>query len=193
MEILLTLGTAFSSLITPTAVGAGLSAPALPAAAAASTGLFGTGITAGQALGAGLAAGGTLYTGVRANQASKFEADQLKKKGDDEFAIGQRGAAAKRREKQLALSRVAAVSAASGAGTSDPGVTELMADIENQGEYNALTEMYKGRLEQVGLRGQGQAVRAQGKGDLISSIIGAGSNLYSGLRKKRDDYGYGYG
>lgn len=189
--LLATIGAAFSSLFAPTTVGAGLSAGvgAATAGTAASTGLFGTGITAGQ-IGTGLSALGTLYGGIRSNQAAKAEAKQMKQKGDEELAISQRRASERRKEKERAQSRALAVAGASGAGTRDPTVTQIMAGIENQGEYNALTELYTGQMERNSLRAGASARRAEGRSDLFGSVLSAGSTIYSDYRRK-NAYGYG--
>jgi len=149
--------------------------------AASATPALSTLATAGTALGAA----GTLYSGLQANAGADFEAKQLKAKGDEEFALGQRRAMQARREKDLAQSRIRAVAAASGAGagSGDDSITALMEGVEQQGDYNALLELYQGNSARNKAYAGAGARRTEGRSALTGSVPGAagkaGSNLYS--------------
>lgn len=123
---------------------------------------------------AGLSAGGTLFEGFQDNQNAKFMADQMEKKGDDELALASQEARAKRKEAELANSRNQAVAAGSGAGAGDPTVVEIMGDVEDQGLFNSLTEMYKGFGRKRDLVAEAKQTRKSGRNSLIGSIFDAG-------------------
>jgi hypothetical protein len=144
-------------------------------------------------IGAGLGAVGSIYSGVREQQNAKFEAAQLKQKGDQEFANNARLAQQKRREGRLALSRARTVAAASGAGTGDDTVTNIMAGIETKSDYNALTDMYNGMQARDDLYSEAAVRKSEGSDAMTSSLFNAGTSLYGGLseytrQKKMDAY-----
>lgn len=131
---------------------------------------------------------GSLSAGNTAAAQADFEAKQLKQKGEAEFAIGQREAMEKRREKRLTLSRARAVAAASGAGVDDPTATEIMAGIEQQGEFNAMSAMYRGQLAQSNLLGQARARKTEGRQAQQAGLLNAfGQTIYGGAKA----FGYG--
>lgn len=162
---------------------------------AASVGAVGTaaaGASAGSAfstlglLGTGLGAVGTLYSGLQAKAGAEAEARQLKVKGDEEQAIGQRRAMQARREKDLAQSRIQAVAAASGGGAGDASITNLMQGVEQQGNYNSMLELYQGSTGRNKAYASAATRRVEGRSALTGSIIsaagGAASNLYKMAR-----------
>jgi hypothetical protein len=175
-------------------------APILPllGIAGAKLGALATGVGGAMAsnaglIGTGLAAAGTIYSGVRAHHTAKWEAKQMKAKGDEEQAIAQREATRRRAEKDRLLSRVRAVAGASGGGVGDPTVTQIMANIEQEGEYNALAEMYRGTSSRSTLRAEAAVRKSEGKGAMIGSFLDAGSTIYSGIeRRRRASYDEGY-
>lgn len=134
-------------------------------------------------LGTGLGAAGTVYGGIQARAGAEAEGRQLKAKGDEEKAIGQRKAMQAQREKQLALSRINAVSAASGGGAGDDSITALMEGVQQQGDYNSMLELYQGNSGRNKAYASAAARRAEGRSALTGSILGAagraGANLYS--------------
>lgn len=136
-------------------------------------------------IGAGITAAGSIYSGIRENQNAGMEAKMLKRKGDDELAIGARKAQAARREGDLALSRAKAVAAASGGGTADDTVTNIMAGIETRRDYNSLTEMYKGQQSRADLYTQANMRRREGRDAIIGGTLNAGSSIYSGIAEQR--------
>ncbi len=173
-ETLIALTAAIGS--SAASVGAAGTAAAGAAASAGST-LSTLGL-----LGTGLSAAGTLYGGLQAKAGAQAEARQLKAKGDEEQAIGQRRAMQVRREKDLARSRIQAVAAASGAGAGDASITNLMRGVEQQGNYNSMLELYQGNQARNKAYASAAARRSEGRSALTGSIIGAtggaASNLY---------------
>lgn len=132
-------------------------------------------------IGTAVSAVGSIYSGVQAKASADFEAKSMKQKGDAELAIGQREAIKRRKEKEFALSRNRAIAAASGGGTADESITALDAKIEQEGEYNALVDMYKGKQARNDLYTGAAVKKIEGKSALTSSYITAASGIYSGL------------
>lgn len=130
-------------------------------------------------IGSLLTAGGTVYGGIQEQKAADFEAKQMKKQGDEEFAVSQQKAAQAKREKELALSRVRATAAASGGGVDDASITSIMEGIQEQGDYNSMVEMYKGRSARNKLYGSAASRKAEGRSALTASFIKGAGSLYS--------------
>lgn len=107
----------------------------------------------------------------------------MKARGDEEQAIGQRRAMQARREKDLALSRIQAVAAASGGGADDSSITNLMQGVEQQGNYNSMLELYHGSTARSKTYASAAARRAEGRSALTGSIIGAAGGAASNLYK----------
>ncbi len=90
-------------------------------------------------------------------------------------ATSQREAIEARRQARLASSRALAVSAASGAGAGDPDVINRIAELEGEGEYNALRAMYEGDTSSDTSLERAAVARKAGKTALITSVLsGAG-------------------
>lgn len=159
------------------------------AASAGAVGTAAAGASAGSALstlgllGTGLSAAGTLYSGLQAKAGAEAEARQLKVKGDEEQAVGQRRAMQARREKDLARSRIQAVAAASGGGAGDASITSLMQGVEQQGNYNSMLELYRGNTGRNKAYASAATRRAEGRSALTGSIIGAAGGAASNLYK----------
>lgn len=132
-----------------------------------------------------LSVGSTLYGGLRAYQGSKAEAASLKQKGDNELAVAQRDAMRKRRETDLLLSRQRAVASSSGGGATDPTVLSVMGKTQQEGDYNAMLDMYNGLTSRADLYKEAATVRSEGKSKLVGSILDAGGTLYSDLARRR--------
>lgn len=130
-------------------------------------------------LSTGLSVAGTLFEGQAADDAAKYEADQMKAQGAQELALAQQEAAAKRKEATLANSRNLAVAAGSGAGAADPTVIEIMSDVETQGMFNSLTELYKGFSRRSDLIEQAKNRRQEGKTAKNSSYLEAAGTVFS--------------
>ena len=62
-----------------------------------------------------------------------------------------------------------------------------MGRTEQEGEYNALLEMYKGTQNRSDLYAESKTTLKEGRGKLIGSFIDAGGTIYSALGKNRRD------
>lgn len=147
-------------------------------------------------IGTVLSTAGTIYGGVKAVQSGNAEAKSLKKKGDEEFAIGQSKARRSRQEKDLLLSRQRAV-AASGGGGLDGSTEAIMKRTEIEGNNNALMDMYNAATMRDDLYHEGAVAKSEGQSKLFGSVIDAGAGIYSDLAKKsrfkKESYEAAYG
>jgi hypothetical protein len=94
-----------------------------------------------------------------------------------------------RKKAKNLMSRARAVAAASGAGASDPTVTNLMADIDTQGEVNYLNALYSGDTTARGLRTGAATARRTGKAAQSASRINAASTGLGGATSWYAKYG----
>lgn len=166
-----------------TAIGTSAASAGAVGTAAAGASAGGSALSTLGLLGTGLSAAGTLYGGLQAKAGADAEARQLKVRGDGQKAIGQRRAMQAKREKELALSRVRAVSAASGGGADDASVTTLMRGIEQQGNYNSMLELYQGNTRRNKAYASASARGTEGRSALTGSIIGAAGRFAGNLYK----------
>lgn len=156
--------------------------------------LLGGAFTLGEAFSA-LSIGGTVLSAVSgassaraqgnaANAAAQYQARQMEQQAGQERASAQRKSIEERRRAQLASSRALALSAASGAGASDPTVIDIMGDLAGEGEYRALSAMYEGeekaRGSQMGAtakRYEGASAVAESRAKARNAILGGGMSL----------------
>lgn len=116
---------------------------------------------------------GALAQGSAAKASSEYEAKQLEAQGLAENAAAQREAQEERRQKEIMMSRARAVGAASGGGLD----FELAGDIEEEGEYRALTALWEGEEAAKGRKAQAEAARFDGKQAKKASLFKAGKTL----------------
>lgn len=145
-----------------------------------------------QALPIALAVAGPLISGVGgiigANENAKqlsYQADQLDRNAGNTRASSQRSSIDQRHKTDLASSRALALAAASGGGASDPTVVNNIAAIDGEGEFRALSALYDGDQEALGMEDKGKALRAEASNgkkaawfNAAGSILKAGSTLY---------------
>lgn len=166
-EVIAILGTIGTQL----AAGAGATGTFL----ASNAGLIGT----------ALSAGGTVYGGLKAKQNADVEAAGMKKKGDAEFAIGQRDAMRRRKETEQLTSRQRAVAAASGGSATDASVEAIMGRTQQEGDYNAMIDMYNGAVNRADLYQGARNRQKEGKSELLGSFINAGATVYGDYAARR--------
>lgn len=135
--------------------------------------------------------------GKDANRVAKWEAAQLERNAGQERAAAQRQAIEENRQGRLAMSRARALAGSSGAGVTDPTVTNILADLAAQGETNALTALWEGEesarnmeFQAAGRRYEGgqakaagdytaKATRRAGYLDAVGSVLDGGSDFYT--------------
>lgn len=124
-----------------------------------------------------ISAGGALQEGQAAEAGARFEAAQMSQAAGQERAASQRRALEERRRARLAQSRAQAVAAASGAGATDPTVLNIIGDIEEEGEYRALTAMFEGEEAARGMEMGAMARLWEGRQQRKASRITAASKV----------------
>jgi len=136
--------------------------------------ILGGGLQAGSMIGQGnaLRAAGEADRIAANNQAALMEQN-----AGQERATAQRAAVEERRRAGLVSSRARAVSAASG--TTGKGITDILGDIEQEGEYRYLTALAAGESAAQGME-YGAAVRRAGGID----AAGAGRAQQDALRMR---------
>lgn len=148
-------------------------------------------MTVATVAGGALSAAGTLMggnaaaeAGASARQSQYFKAKQEEMAAQESRASAQRAALDKGRETTLLQSQLQARAAASGGGASDPGILDLAGDIAGRGEYEALTEMFRGENRARGLedsatgsRMTGDAAAAEGRAKRDASYFSAAGTL----------------
>ena len=143
-----------------------------------------------------VAAASTVLTTAAAYQQSNAQKTQLEavarareEEANAEAAESQRAAIIERRKARNLMSRARAVSAASGAGASDPTVVNQLADIETQGELNALNAMYSGNTAARGYRRGAAIARNEADATQTAGYLGAASTALDGANSWYDKYG----
>jgi hypothetical protein len=143
-----------------------------------------------------VAAASTVLTTAAAYQQSNAQETQLEavarareEEANAEAAESQRAATIERRKARNLMSRARAVSAASGAGASDPTVVNQLADIETQGELNALNAMYSGSTAARGYRRGAAIARNEADATQTAGYLGAASTALEGASDWYSKYG----
>ncbi len=147
---------------------------ALPYVAAASTVL-------------GVAA--SVQQGKRQEQIMELQAREREADADAAQAEAQREANIERRKAKNLMSRARAIAGASGGGSSDPTVTNILASIDTQGEVNALNALYSGNTIARGLRTGAGISRSEGRDARDASYINAASTSLSKGTSWYEKYG----
>ena len=120
-----------------------------------------------------------IQQGRQLEAAKDLEARQLESNAIAEAATSQRAAEAERKRTRVLQSRVRALSAASGAGASDPTVVDILSDIQQEGELRALNILYEGETAAQGLEFSAGMRRREGKDARRTGAIRAVDRLFS--------------
>lgn len=138
--------------------------------------------------GTALKVGGSILSSMKQAKALKAEAGQYRRKAGLERASAQRDAMEQQRQARLLESRALAVAAASGGGASDPTVVNTIANIAGEGEYRALTALYNGEEQALGLEAEATARIKEAKNVKTAGFINAASTLFSSASSFGDRY-----
>lgn len=99
----------------------------------------------------------------------KILGHQYDRQADNAQVEAQQLAKGERKRARLLASRAQAVAGASGAGASDPQITDILSDIEAEGEINALNQLFTGDNRAKDLRYQADVARRTGTAQQIAS------------------------
>lgn len=106
---------------------------------------------------------------------------QADRNANAEEAMSQQQAASDRKKARYLRSRALAVAGASGAGVSDPTVSNILTGIDSEGEMNALTALYEGKIRAQNTREQGAAYAREGRAARGAATGRAVGTLATGL------------
>jgi hypothetical protein len=133
------------------------------------------------------------YSAVRQGEAQKAnaigEAAQMRAQGNTEQASAQRAYLEEKRQGAYVASRAKAVAAASGAGVSDPTVSNILSGIEGESEYRA--QLYQGDVTARGLEYGAQVRRKEGDAAQSAGYLKGAATLFSGASSMYSKYGNG--
>lgn len=121
----------------------------------------------------------TLLSAASIQNGASSDAAQLRRMAGSERATAQRASIEERKRVRLLESRARAVAASSGAGASDPTVLNVMADLEAEGEYRALTRLYEGETAAGSLELEAKERKRAARGKAISTILDGASTFAS--------------
>lgn len=175
-------------LAAPAVAGTSLGATALTAGAADAA-LAGSSILPSlSTIGTAASLGGTVLSASAAAQNADYqqkvaqsESDALAAKANEDAAAGQRAAITQNRKTDIVLSRARALSAASGAGATDPTELTTEGDIAQQGSYNALSSLYEGQNRARNDTYQGNIDLFKGQQAGAALPLQIGGTILSGL------------
>ena len=131
---------------------------------------------------------GAIQQGRTAQTAARYEAEQLRQRGNEELATGQRRMFQAERNKRLALSTLASRTAGAGGDTTDPTIINLGGDIENRGETQALMEFYRGETAQARSNDAAEASIFRGSAARRASLFRAGGTILDGFTSLANRY-----
>ena len=120
---------------------------------------------------------GTIAQGNVNEQLANMQAKQMREQALSDQAESQVIAQQERKKADYLQSRVKSLAAASGTGMDSPNIVNTMADIDEQGAYNALSALFSG---QTSARSKNLAARmtvAEGKAGKRSANMKAGSTI----------------
>ena len=137
------------------------------------------------AIGTVLSAGSALKQGANEERQADFQAKQLEREGNAEFAQGTREQHEQLRRGRINVSNARAAMAASGGTTTDPGAIGTLAELDADATYNGLAAMYGAKSRRKGRETQADSARMVGRDKRQASQIDALSTVISGAYKAR--------
>ena len=121
-----------------------------------------------------------------ANQ--KLIALQQEREANETQVEAQRQAQQERKRAKYVRSRAIAVAGASGAGVSDPTVSDILSDIDTEGEMNALNALWSGDATASSLRAGAGARRRSGRAASTAGYTSAATTALRGGVQFNEDY-----
>lgn len=132
---------------------------------------------------------GTVQQGRNQQELLNYQAEQRDEDAKAAQAESQRESLIERRKAKNLMSRARAVAGASGAGSSDPTVTNILTNIDTQGEVNALNALYSGNATARGLRSGAAMARNEASASRAASYMDAASTGLGGATSWYEKYG----
>jgi hypothetical protein len=136
-----------------------------------------------------LQAGGQFAEGAAMRNVAAREAEMYRQVGSNQMAASQREASDIRRKTQLAESRVRAVAAGSGGSSTDAGVQDILGEIGEQGEYNAMAALYEGKEAQRQYRQRAALTKKAGQFAFRSGLVSGASTIMQGASSLHERFG----
>jgi hypothetical protein len=135
--------------------------------------------------------------GKAAQANAQLQAIQDERAANQTQVEAQRQSQTERKRAQMVRSRALAVAGASGAGVSDPTVSNILTDIDAEGELNALNSLWSGdytaRALKMGAnasRNEGAAMRSSGYLSGATTALNGGMSFFDKYGGRDDDIGY---
>lgn len=132
-----------------------------------------------------LASNAAAQEGANAQAVSNYQAAELERQGKAEQAIAAKRAAELKRRTRIEQSDARAAGAAFGGGVD----YDVIGDLEEFGELDAMTALWEGREAAAGRNAQAQAARFEGQQRKKAADIRARSTLISGGASFFEKYG----
>jgi hypothetical protein len=124
-----------------------------------------------------LGAGAAIAEGKSENAIAQYQATLAENRAQEERVKGEHEATEKRMKGALAMSRARAVGAASGGGVD----IDLMGDLSEETELQALTALWQGNQRGADAENQAAELRYSGKSKKRAGIIRGTGTLLGGL------------
>ncbi len=134
--------------------------------------------------------GSTLMAGKQQDAYAKFEAGQLEANAKAERAASQRQAADEKKRSDYLQSRATALAASSGGGAAnDPTIENIIAGLDSEGEYRALSALYNGEQAASGMEMGANVRRIEGRNGRRTANYKAANTLMSSGASLYEKYG----
>ena len=124
---------------------------------------------------------GSLMMGNYAEEASDVSAQRMRWNANNARAVAAREYEEAELGKELMLSRAKAIAGASGGGVSDPTVVRIMANIEAEGEMQALNRLWTGEVEYSDNMYQASVLESEGAAAKTAGWFSAFDTLLTGF------------
>lgn len=122
-----------------------------------------------------VAIGSTVAKGLAQKGADDNAAAEMTQEAGQSVAAGIQGAEAQRRRTAYVVSNARAKIAGGGLSTTGTSAQSTVSNIEGQGEYEALTQVYQGADRASELNYRSDQLRTQGSNAVVQGFVGGAS------------------
>jgi hypothetical protein len=140
-------------------------------------------------IGAALSAKSSIDSGNAEKNSAYSEALLHERNAKITRGIAQRDAEREREYGRYIQSDAMAIAAAGGAGTDNANMRQIMAELQTESEYRALTHLYNGETEAYGMELQAAARRDEGRSAARAGKIGAVTSILTAYTGWQSTYG----